>query len=92
LTKLCRGVYNQCMNDTTTLSIRFHTHELHRDSIKQHLNQRIGNLIDPRDFRVEYDYSMTRSEGQEYTWRLHILTAISEHRVDLIRLAISEYL
>jgi hypothetical protein len=80
------------MNDPITLSIRFHTRELHRDSIKQHLNQLIGNIIDPQDFRVEYHSMITRSEGQEYTWRLHVLTAISNHRLNLIRLAISEYL
>lgn len=79
------------MNNTTT-SIRLHTRELYRDSVKQHLNQLIGNLIDPQDFRVEYHSMITRSEGQEYTWRLHLLTAISRQRLDLIRLAISEYL
>ena len=79
------------MNNTTT-SIRFRTRELYRDSVKQHLNQLIGNLIDPQDFRVEYHSMITRSEGQEYTWRLHLLTPISNHREDLIRLAISEYL
>lgn len=84
--------YTARMNNLTTESIRFRTDEQYRGNLKQHLNQRIGNLIDPQDFAVEFDYLYTSSEHRLYHWRLHLLKPISIKRVELIRLAISEYL
>lgn len=80
------------MTDLTTESIRFRTGVFYMGNVKEHLNSLIGNLIDPQDFTVEFDYLFTGSEGREYHWRIHLLKPISVRRVELIRIAISEYL